>query len=433
MNNFFVKIILGVVFALPSFCSVELSSADANISLLSKINQEDLIIGAGHFLADGVSINAASKERISWYKNGAVVRVSIPHKEVFFEKKFTITNLSPSIDEKSIVVRAPEPLVVTGYKLEKSDNGCFLCLTVKEVGTVQDNDLWQLQYATKDVSWSTNHLVELSSDKGSITLTTTIRIDNQSGINFSNAQIQFFDCDIPQDESNKNLDTPASTYIEPSVVYRHHIEGDVGPGKVIVWSTAKRIVVSSSNGLFVGGPYLKKMNETAYPKIENWITFPNTIDVGLGKALPSGRVSVYHNREGFSSLIGFSTMHQVKGGGDVTIRMPSFVQGSPSRTPEAEAEYSPLDAQLIQENYRVLAPTVSEAEYRLVLKNSNSTSVSLKVTIDSSQSTTYSVARSSINYEKDKKGDVFWLFEIPPRGSRELRYRLTLRTLNAAN
>lgn len=424
-----------------------------DISIRSLAKEENFISESSIIVEENEKHEDFYNTKLCWYLDGATVSISIPDKEIHQGEEFKISNLSDSVDEKSIIVRCPDSVILDEYKLLKvlpldenknkikktnilnnkkilsSDR--FLKLNVHKIDKISENDLWKIQYSVKNVSWLTNHLIEFSSDKKHITFVTVIRVSNQSGIYFKNAQIQFLEHELPKDiNKGESSGEFIQTYTGPSIIYKHYTKGDIAPNqdKMIVWNSAKRIAITTSNGLFVGGEFLKKMNETAYPQIENWISFPNIKEVGLGKSLPSGRVSVYHNRDGFVSLIGFANMNQVKAGTDVTIRMPPFLQYRSFEKTENEDDH--LDAQLVQESYRTLTPTIAEAEYRLVLKNSKNTPVSLTVTIDTHKTQKYSLARSSINsYEKNKRGEVCWKLEIPPRGSRELRYKLTLRSL----
>jgi hypothetical protein len=202
-----------------------------------------------------------------------------------------------------------------------------------------------------------------------------------------------------------------------------------GQGKIIMLSNVKRVEISSMSGLFVGGSFLKKMTGVAYPKIEKWITFPNIKGIGLGYSLPSGAVSVYYARENFLTHIGFSTISSVRPGNDVTIRMPSLLQRQKDQAAKDDIEYTFLNAQLIQESYKELNPALSEVEYRLIIKNSKDSQISLTITIDKEKTKEYSISRSNVSYEKNKEDEAFWRLEIPPNGTRELRYKLIIRNL----
>jgi hypothetical protein len=476
---------------LASLCRASIISTakDDSPFTLSLLGQNCIVGDEGRFVAENPAVNAA-RTKICWYMNGAVVVTMIPHNEVFVNNEFVIPNLSASVNERSIVVSPPPSVVVSGYNARTTNTQCCLHVTAQIIGTVSDNDLWKVQYITKDVSWSAYYYLEFTPDQNYVTFRAIFRLDNSSGILFQNIQILFFESEIANEEQLKN----AEPFITPhaSTMYKHFIEGDLGTGRDILWCSATRVPVSKRSGLFVGGKCLRKMDKIEYPRVQNWITFPNTADVGLGKALPSGIVSVHRNQDGFTPFMGYSTMNAVRGGDDVTIRTPSELScgigsgqrpvlgqgqaqgkssgiatqgqgqgksnssiagqtqgkllsgsiatqslqgaanagGGKDKYASEEFSHSSLDTQLIQEYYRMLAPNVAESEYKLVLKNPTDKPVQLTVTIDQDKNVQYLLTRSSLSYDKNKQGNVVWTLDIPAFSSREIKYKLTLKLLN---
>jgi hypothetical protein len=404
-----------------------------DFSPLSLVKDED-IVSTEHFLSkDPLDKN---KVKVCLYLDGATVNATLQNNEVYSnaDKNFAIRGLSDSIDKKSILIKPPNTISLLGYKMrqDNSSKSPFLELSVKNLDETTDKDHWRIQYVVKNVLWQASHIIELSSNMEYASFVTLILVKNESGIDFKQAQIQFFDGNLPSDDLSTDQENGVTKpCVTSSVIYQYDDYVDIIPGqdKTILWVNAKKIAITSRNGLFVGGPFLKKMTAPAYPRIENWINFPNTENVGLGKHLPSGKVAIYHNRDGFISLTGFSNVNQVKAGSDIAVRMPLFLQNYDSDGVKTGEEYSPLDVQLIQESYRQLTPTVSAAEYTLTLKNLKNIPVSVTITIDSNSTMVYSVDRASINTEKNKNGETCWNIDIPPNGNRELRYKLTVRYL----
>lgn len=399
--------------------------------------------------------------KICWYFDGAVVTLPIPEKDVHQGEHYRIHHLSTAVDERSIVVKGPESAMVHAYYL-KADSPAdssqtrptgrdpkevqretslssttdsasassessfvpssqYLELTVSEPISVDDNAEWLLQYNVCHVSWSASHIVELTKDRQHISFSTFFHVQNLSGIPFQQARVWFIDKNLPQ------VGGESTNHTTPAYAYRYPFPLDLGPQqrKVIVWNSAKRIAVRSSNGLFVGGTYLGKMEQKAFPQVENWITFKNTKAEGLGLPLPGGLVSVYSARNGFATLGGYTRMNSARNGEEVTMSMPSFVHRHGSK--KKDEDEGILEATLVQESYRVLTPTVVETEYRLILKNSQSEATVLTVTLDMSSKVTYQVLRANISHERNERGEAVWTITVPPRGNREVRYKLALR------
>jgi hypothetical protein len=154
--------------------------------------------------------------------------------------------------------------------------------------------------------------------------------------------------------------------------------------------------------------------------VENWITFPNAKAVGLGRPLPSGKVTIFYNSNGFSSVLGYAELDQTKSEGEVMIRIPDF---------NAHAGYSGytfITVQLTQENYRKLTPSTVEAEYELDIKNLKEKPVLLYVTVNKNQNQKCMIVRSNIKTETSKKGEIKWRVEIPAKDGVKLRYKLMI-------
>ncbi|MDR3285422.1 MAG: hypothetical protein LBS83_01925 [Holosporales bacterium] len=374
--------------------------------------------------------------RICLYNDGAIVNAEFFHKRVCKGEEFIIENLSTDVNKDSIMIHPPDGTILKEYLLINNDEKQVyddekqespsnldkkskiikqnLLLKTSKESISNPYDLWQIRYLIKNIRWNANHAIEFSQNMEYITFSTIISIENQSKIDFKHAKIQLFNENIPfyslqTEQNNKNY----------HLIYKYENECDLESSKEkkIIWSHAKHVVISKNNGLFVGGKFLEKMNEAAKPQMENWISFPNIKAVGLGKHLPSGKVAIYYNSEGFTSLIGYTEMQQIKSGGDVIMRIPINTN---------DEEYSFITASLMQENYRALTPSISEAEYRLSLQNLKDSSVFLTITINQGANQKCLLARSNIKYEVNKQGEITWNTEIPAKGSKEIRYKLTI-------
>jgi hypothetical protein len=380
--------------------------------------------------------------KLCLYTNGATVHVVISNRNIKNGNKLGIIDLSSAVEKQSIVITPPIPVKVNEYKLVKLEPGknkeiektsqydaSVLSIDASDIDKASDTDSWDIQFSVRDVGWSASHFVEISEDGNNITFLTTIYVKNSSGIRFRNAKLQFLEREFPT-ESNSNVKSAALNQW-PAVTYRGEEKSDLldGQEKMLVWSSAKRIAISSSSGLFVGGQYLNKMSGTAHPDVANEISFQNTKEFGLGKPLPGGKVSVYRNHDGFISLIGFSHMNAVRDGDEVTIKMPPSVHmHNCDRTcSNTELEYMSLDVHLTQETYKILNQSVAEADYKLTITNLKAAPTMLKITINRSEVNKYTISRTDIANEVNKNGEAFWMIEIPPNCTRELRYRLAIR------
>ncbi|MDR0632621.1 MAG: hypothetical protein LBF84_00585 [Holosporales bacterium] len=365
-----------------------------------------------------------------------------------------VRNLSTAVQKESIMIHAPIATEVAEYWLESDDSkendtsersskkGGKESRDIKEDKRTeeaekdsqqeqkqklivkffrfypQDDDLWRLQYSVKNIQWVANHVLEFL-DLEHVNFSTVIRVINSSGINFYNTNIQFFDKQLPGSQEQQEETTSQNG---TTLAYRDKMARDLKSGKEtnIVWKHAKRVAISTNNGLFVGGKYLEKMDGTSYPQVENWITFPNTKAVGLGKPLPSGKVTIFYNANGFTSVLGYAELEQTKSDGEVVIRIPDF------NAHAGDSEYTFITAQLVQENYRKLTPSMSEAEYKLSIQNLKDKSVPLRITVNKNINQKCMIVRSNIKTEISSKNEIIWRLEIPAKSVAELRYKLMI-------
>ncbi|GHS91810.1 hypothetical protein AGMMS49949_02840 [Alphaproteobacteria bacterium] len=436
------------------------------VSLRNLINEEGSALTPPDKEESTPDDSSQESTKICWYWDGATVHNSLPNSAVQKGNEFCIPNLSQFIHKKSIIPKGPDAVFIQNFQLQsenffvknatpgeekkgeatrpkkekrgnktpvagtlnEEDSPNSLVLNLRDADKVTEKDMWKIQYSLSHVNWMAQHIIEFTKDRAHINFYTIFHVNNQSKVHFKNAHIQFFEGNLPGNEPEEDATDAVREQAVP--VYSYDTVSDFAPlqSKMIVWSSAKRIAITMNNGLFVGGPFLKKLKGTAFPRIESRINFLNIKEVGLGKPLPAGKVAVYHNRNDFISLAGYTKMFQVKGGEEITLRMPASLMQS-TNTEAEEADAGLLYAKLEQSSYRVLTPAMSEAEYQLEVTNSQKTTASVTVTVNQDQQLKCSIIRSSLNAEVNKRGETFWKLEIPPNSSRTIRYKLTIRTL----
>ena len=360
-----------------------------------------------------------TKTKVSIYSDGAVVNKLFKISDL--KNGNEIDKLSSEVEENSIMLHYPDNVSLIGYQfIDDGVNDKKEEITKKSIIlNIGDNlqqdalDPWRLQYVLNKIYWKANHTIEFSEDGEHLSFYTIIKITNHSGVDLKNIKVQFLDTQI----KNKNEKTDKQSYSD-FLIYKHNDICDIPSGieKTLIWTSAKRISISPKSGLFIGGKYLEKMTDVAYPKIENWIKFPNSKGVGLGKPIPSGNVSIYFNKKGFSSLLGIAEIPQAKIGEDVMVPIPENKNNND--------EHSFIIAQLAQDSFRQLTPAMSEAEYKLSIQNMKNAPTSLCVTINKEHNQKCSVARSNLKYERNENKEITWQIEIPAKGTKEIRYKL---------
>lgn len=418
----------------------EVGGADpVQLPLLHLARVEDFVL-KNAIVAKTQERKDAPARHLTLYRDGAVVSQTVPTREIHRQGRFILPHLSSAVEEASLIFRPPGETTVLDYWFEDEAERPYpvsqgtpsrptsraLYFNVTEA-ELKEEDLWKIQYTVGGLSWSTDHRIELSSDHSHILFSTILTVRNQSGIDFKEAQLQFVERSLPEsgeaEAAQADLEIPAYRYSVP-------VDLPAFQDRKIIWVQARRLTLSRCCGLFVGGEFLQKMEGPAVPPLESAISFPNVKGVGLGQSLPGGCVTLYHYREGFLSRLGFTTLSPVDKDSDIIVRLPAAMVHavSPEGKIQALRPEGSLEVQLVQESYRELNVTLAEADYRLTLRNPQESPLALSVTLDAKKGQQYAVVRSNIAPTFNKNGEAVWSLEVPAQGSRELRYKLTLRT-----
>ena len=144
--------------------------------------------------------------------------------------------------------------------------------------------------------------------------------------------------------------------------------------------------------------------------VTSMISIANSGASHLGLPLPRGSLLVYH-RSGsdFVKVSDQTRLSHTPVGGKIPLRLG-----------DAEG----IEATIQQTDYKMLAPKVLETGYRVILKNTRSKPVSVRILKELKAPSVHNVVVTRENHAHRVENGLLWVLEVPAKDQVELRYRL---------
>ncbi len=320
-----------------------------------------------------------------------------------------------------------------GGETDNPDLQMKMLIDSKTSGVCNTNIL----YLFKSLEWRIDYVLHFSPHYEEVFLNGWIEIVNKSRISFANTQVQFVDSKVPAyyshsagvDETNKQC---APDAVSPSNSYPHAyiytlpIDIPTLGSKKIAWVHSQHVKAKQDFRVFVGGHYLEDMEtKSAHPTVETWISFTNTDEHGLGKPLPTGLASLYHaDEKGRLQVLGKASIPHTPVGHDVSVKIPPTQAENCALTGQVQALKS-FETELEQTEYKKLSDKITEAGYRLNLKNKSDRPITIRVTLDLPDGE-WTIVRENISHQQDGDKQAFWTIQVNANAEIDLKYRVRL-------
>ena len=299
----------------------------------------------------------------------------------------------------------------------------------------------QLLYLFKNLDWHIDYALYFSANYEDVKLNAWIEVNNQSGVAFSKAQIQFIDCSIPAsfvalspvvDSAKADMQLhKEETHVMPEHAYAYVcdrlIDIPASGAKRISWVNSQGIKAKQDYRLFVGGAYLEDMEgKTTRPMVETWLSFQNTKEQTLGQPLPKGEATLYHSDEkGAIEVLGKALIPHTAVGQEVSVKVPATQAEKNFTTTNDNKTLRSFETELEQTEFKKLSDKITEASYRLNLKNKANQPITIRVTLDLPQGE-WTVVRENISHQQNGDQQVFWTIQIGANSEVDLKYRVRL-------
>jgi hypothetical protein len=368
---------------------------------------------------EGVLVGVEASNTLLIESNGYLRKVKNPH--VLFDNKQHMFQGSPSINA---FFDAPEALAAQV----------------------------ELSYLTPQMNWSTHYTAEVNESDDSVDFLGLTTLQNNTQVQLRQAHVllaatatplqgvkpaklakiksptkEVMTPSVPGQKPELTKETPEEEAIaegQPQVVdfkpkdlrgnsYQLNQLVDIAPGesKNIVYAQANKISGERQFWLVINLPYDRDGDGvlTTLP-ITSMISIANQSGSNLGLPLPAGSLLVYHRTgSDFAKVSDQTRISHTPVGGKIPLRLG-----------DAEG----IESTVQQTDYKMLAPKVLETGYRVILKNTRTKPVSIRVLKELKAASVHNVVVTRENHAHRLENGLLWVLEVPAKDQVELRYRL---------
>ena len=284
----------------------------------------------------------------------------------------------------------------------------------------------ELDYLTGGLSWKADYVASLNADETQLNLTGLVTLTNQSGISYTNAQLQLVagDLNLVKDEMKSGppqlpmlaMKSIAADQLQQESLFEYHLYSLPRP-TTIAQNQTKQVVMLNGEGVKVtkeyrfGGitnGYTNKMGDREMVNASVRIQFSNTEAFGLGLPLPKGIVRVYKNdSKGQAIFVGEDAIQHTPKGEDVTLTLGNAFD---------------VTARAKQTDFSKIAKNVYETAYEIEFKNAKSEAV--EVTLVESVPGDWRVLQQSVAGKKINASQMQWKVIVPANGKTVFTYKV---------
>lgn len=298
-------------------------------------------------------------------------------------------------------------------------------LVLKLDSEVAGNKQVELDYLTGGLSWKADYVASLNADETQLDLTGLVTLTNQSGITYSNAQLQLVagDLNLVRDNLKGGMVQPMmltkSSPAEPlqqESLFEYHLYSLPRP-TTIAQNQTKQVVMLNGEGVKVskeyrfGGitnGYTNKMGDREMVNASVRIQFVNDEKSGLGLPLPKGIIRVYKNdSKGQAIFVGEDSIQHTPKGEEVTLTLGNAFD---------------VTARARQTDFSKIATSVYESAYEVEFKNAKAEPV--EVTLVESVPGDWRVLQQSVVGTKINASQMQWKVMVPANGKTIFTYRV---------
>jgi hypothetical protein len=198
--------------------------------------------------------------------------------------------------------------------------------------------------------------------------------------------------------------------------------------KRVNWINSSVISVQQQYRLYVGGKYLGDLNgKAAKPLVEVWVNFLNDPQQGLGVPLPLGQAIIYYQRSKDNpEILGFIEIPYTPVNQNVSLKLPVAANNKQvSEEGVGLNKISSIETELEQTEFKKLTDKITEANYRLCLKNKGHQATTIKIILDL-PSGSCKIVKENKPHRIDSPKQFSWNIEIPAQSEVDLKYRLQI-------
>lgn len=327
------------------------------------------------------------------------------------EKEHSLT-VPGSIDSQSIL-----------FHQESNLNPEYVISKNKDVLTAVDLILnskhpfqGEITYTFCGIGWHMHYVVEVSEQFDEIqNFNSFVSIDNQSGASFENIRLRLVDAQTDDLAKNQTfheyvIDTPK--FINKGIVVR------------IPWVEIHKQKAGQDYRLDVGKDNLKDLQGiNKQIPLQIWLHFK--LDEKRSQDLANGDITIYiRDHSNALRFLGSSALPSTKSGDDIQLAIPPLLLAQLKSS--HDSPLTQIQGNLEQTEFKtLLTEKVTEAAYRLTIRNFGEKEANIKVMLPFGENRG-KVVRESMAHKQESSQSVYWPVRVAPKTEVVLRYRVQL-------
>lgn len=272
-----------------------------------------------------------------------------------------------------------------------------------------------INFSFSGISWHMSYVIEVSSVFDTVlAFNGFVSVDNQSGVDFERVRLNLIDAQTDIQAKGQSFQEYAledSQNINKQVVTR------------LPWIELLNQKCVQDYRLDVGGENLKDLGggEKIVP-LQIWLKFDNAKP---GKDLASGDIQFYvRDNNGALRYIGTGVLPVIKSTESISLGLPAHLLGQLQSS--KDSPLSQIKGSLEQTEYKVLlTEKISEAAYRLTIRNYGEKEVTIKIVLPFGNNHG-KVIRENMEHKPEGDNVVYWPVQVKPKSEVILRYRVQL-------
>lgn len=274
-----------------------------------------------------------------------------------------------------------------------------------------------ITYTFSGINWHMHYVVEVNEKFDEVeNFTGFISVDNQSGISFENTYLRLIDAqtdELTKSQTFREYSVDTAKSLHKARVVR------------IPWIALHKKKAEQDYRLDVGGEENLKDLQGAQKQIplQVWLHFK--LDENLGKDLAGGEATIYlRDSNKILRFLGSSALQNIGSGEDIQLVIPPLLLTQLKSN--QDSPLSQIQGNLQQTEFKtLLSEKVTEATYRLTIRNFGEKEANIKVMLYFGENRG-KIVRESMAHKQENSHSVYWPVKVAPETEIILRYRVQL-------
>jgi hypothetical protein len=283
-----------------------------------------------------------------------------------------------------------------------------------------------LIYAFRGLTWKSQYVIKIDHKAETVAMNCWFEVNNQTDVSYKKVSLQFIDGEslyLQEGQEKRSAPDSLRAYTFPGL-----IDISAGEAKRLNWFTQSGLMAKQELRVSMGHEHLEDLKgKPIHFPVETWLNLNAAKGSGLGMAMPSGSATVYfQDYQGNVELLGETHVTNLEEKQELSVRMPSGLARKSNMMDTTFLDPKLIDVTLDQTEYKKLSDKISEANYKLSIKNKSDRILNIKVTLDIPPCEDWSVIRENFGHSENSGRQISWVVMVQPGGENELKSRIRI-------